>query len=367
LLSRHPVAAFACRSFAALLLLHCSGTAGPEATAHESQAILGGTIVTDPTSPFVDVNSPNGQCSGTLIAPNLVVTAKHCVARTTDGNFTCSPEGNLQSSTNGAGQIGALTPAGSIDVFTNKQVIDGTVFTGSPAAVGAQIVTTPTVTVCSDDIAFVVLDRSIPGVTPASVRIDGSTVAGEPVDLWGYGLTDVPKEAMALRVRRSADVVGVGPDIPQSTTAIAPLRAVRLGPDDITCNGDSGGPITSSATGALIAVASLGNEADLFSPACKNYGSPDTTGPRLGAYNVLTLQAFAAAGATPILEPTPDAGAPVEAGPGPDAGPVQTFSLYTATGGACSAGSVPSGRSQSFGAVAMTFAWAAGAVGRRRR
>jgi hypothetical protein len=263
--------------------------------------------------------------------------------------------------------MGALASPGSISIFTNQQVIDGSVFSGNPMAVGAQIITTASLTVCSDDIAFVVLDRAIPGVTPAAIRLNGPTSTGELVDSWGYGLTEVPRDATALRVRRSVDIVGVGPDVPQSTTQAAPLRAVRLGPDDVTCNGDSGGPITSAATGALIAVASLGNEADLFSPACTDYGSPDTTGPRLGAYNVLALRAFAAAGATPILEPTPDAGVPLEAGPGPDAGPVETLSLYTATGGACSAGSVPGGRNESFGAVALTFAWAAGAVGRRRR
>jgi hypothetical protein len=365
-LFRHSIGRFACVSLAAFPLLQCGETAGPEATARASQAILAGTIVSDPASPVVDLLSPDGQCTGMLIAPNLVVTAKHCVAKTTDGVFTCAPDGSLQTSTNGAGQIGAVTQPGSISLFTNRQVVGSNL--GSPAAVGAQIITTPSLTVCSDDIAFIVLDRAVPGITPAAVRIDGPTVTGEVVDAWGFGLTEVPRDPLALRVRRAVSVVGVGPDVPQATTQPAPLRAVRLGPDDITCNGDSGGPITSAATGALIALASLGNEADLFSPACTDYGSPDTTGPRLGAYNVLALQAFAAAGATPILEPTPDAGDPIEAGSRPEAGPpLDTLSLYTATGGACSIGSVPSGRIPSLGTMAMTFAWAAGAVGRRRR
>ncbi|MDP8998977.1 MAG: trypsin-like serine protease, partial [Myxococcota bacterium] len=228
--------------------------------------------------------------------------ARHCVAQTTDGPFSCTPEGDLVVNGTGAGQIGANDPPSSLAFFTNTQVMAGTAVAGAPATVGASTISTNTPTSCRDDLAFVVLKQPIMGVVIAPVRIDSLTSMGEIVSVWGYGLTGQVRDALALRVRYNAQIVGVGPDVPVGTTQPAPVRAVRLGPDDITCAGDSGGPITSAATGAVIAIASLGNQPNRNSPSCSDFGLPDTTGPRLAAYTSLAQMAFAAAGASPVSE-----------------------------------------------------------------
>jgi hypothetical protein len=271
--------------------------------------------------------------------------------------------------------MGADESPSAISIFTNAQVAAGQAFSAAPAAVGQQIISTGSLTVCRDDLAFVVLDRSIPGIFPAAIRL-GTTVFHESVDSWGYGLTSTPRDTFSLRVRRDVQVEGVGPSAPTSTTQLAPLRAIRIGPDDITCNGDSGGPITSSVTGAIIAVASLGNEADLTMPACTDFGTPDTTGPRLNAYPALAMQAYAAAGATPILENPGDAGL-ADSGDGDDGSLLGDVVVspesslegleISAGGGSCSIGSDRGGRSTSLGAFALTLATAIAAVGRRRR
>ena len=146
-------------------------------------------------------------------------------------------------------------------------------------------VSTNTSTSCRDDLAFVVLSQPLTGITPVAVRLDDSTYLGESVSAWGYGLTATPGDPLALRVRTTAVIAGVGYDAPTTATQLAPIRAIRVGPDDITCNGDSGGPITSNVTGAVIAIASLGAESSTTMPACApRGGGADTTGPRLGAY-----------------------------------------------------------------------------------
>jgi len=55
----------------------------------------------------VHLQTPSGACSGSLIAPNIILTALHCVSETPGGSFTCDAEGNLSSSTGMAGTLGA--------------------------------------------------------------------------------------------------------------------------------------------------------------------------------------------------------------------------------------------------------------------
>jgi hypothetical protein len=383
-----PVAAH--RAPAALLVLallalsQCAGATGSEATGSSREAILNGVTVASPDAPVLFINGPQGSCTATLIAPTLVLTARHCIAQAPEGDFACTPQGNLVPSASGAGQIGANDAPISLSFFTNARVMAGTAFSGNPDALGAQIISSNTPTSCRDDIAFVVLDRAIPGIPPAPVRLDTPTSAGEMVSAWGYGLTTMAGDSLALRVRNDAQIVGVGPDTPASGVQPAPLRAVRLGPDDITCIGDSGGPITSAATGAVVAVISLGTQANLTSPTCTNSGAPETTGPRLAEYKSLALAAFAAAGASPVPEGAPlvDASAP-EAGddagpdgaeatesgqdPTPESAPPGPRIFYRVTGGSCSVAQSPRDRWAPLGALLAALTVMATAVRRRRR
>jgi Trypsin len=367
-----------------LALLQCGSTPDSQLTGSIRESILGGQTVTDPDSPVLFLSGPEGTCTAVLIAPNLVMTARHCTAQTPEGMFTCTTAGDLVATGAPGGQIGADDPPSSLTFFTNRQVVANTEFSNPPDAVGITTISTNTPTVCRDDIAFVVLNQPIPGVTPASLRLTGPTVAGESVSALGYGLTSQSGDPVALRVRTNASIVGVGPDTPNTSIQLAPLRAVRLGPDDVTCIGDSGGPMMSSATGAVIAIVSLGNQANANTPTCSNGGGADTTGPRLEEYNALALSAFAAAGASPTLEP----GSPPEAEPpqadeagsedagedaAEDAGPIvipgsEPIVLPAIDDGAsCSTQRGRRERATGLGVLAMTLAMTAAAVGRRRR
>jgi hypothetical protein len=393
-LFRNSVGVFGSAFALAVALPACSGV-DREPTSSVGQAIVDGTTVTDPASPILYLVGPQGTCTATLIAPNLVVTARHCVANTPDGPPQCTSAGDLVMTGSAVGQIGADDSSSAIAFYTNARVMAGTV-SAAPDAVGAMTLSTNTPTSCRDDLAFIILNQPITGITPAAIRLDPTTMFGDSVSAWGYGLTDMPHDSLALRVRSTAVVQGVGPTMPTSGTTLAPIRAIRIGPDDVTCNGDSGGPITSNTTGAVIAIASLGTEANTMTAACAEIPNPATTGPRLGAYESLVLLAFSTAGATPTLEPgsmpinfppdagvdaagvdaagvdaagddaeVPDSGDAVEGGTGitPQNEPPEMTPTYQATGGSCSA--APPGDASPVAIAACALAVAA--VSRRRR
>jgi trypsin len=399
----------------AMALPQCGGSPGAGPIGHSSQAIVGGAVVDAAESPFLYIEGPEGTCTGTLIAPTLVATARHCVAELSEGTFACDASGNLIGGGIG-GQIGIDNTPGAISFYVPSEVVPGQPL-GAAQAVGVQILSTQTPTVCADDLAFVVLSQAIAGIAPAPIRLGGTQV-GETVSVWGYGLTDQSEAPTELRVRDDVQIVGVGPLVATTTAQAAPLRAVRVGPGAITCNGDSGGPMTSAATGAIIAVVSLGEQASTAGPFCSDSTNSDTTGPLLADYSDLVVAAFQAAGQTPILEALSDAASAApdgtaEAAPSsdseadsdaalqferdaaedqspslpeagslpsseaggsvgpPSVGPSATVSTgpfaYAVSGGSCSMASDLRARSIPRGLMALAFGVAAAVARRRRR
>ena len=285
-------------------LFHCSAAGGGEpSTRASSQAIIGGSSADAPDSPVLLLQGPEGACSAVLVAPALVLTARHCVANTTPGTFQCTAAGEVVNTGSGAGQIGTDNAPDSLTFFQAAKANAGDL--GSPDAVGRQVISTQTPTPCRDDLAFVVLDRAIAGVVPAPIRITRPTSVGEVTSIWGYGLTD-QSQPTELRTVDGVPIAGVGPDVAPNSPQLAPVRAVRVGP--VTCQGDSGGPIFSTVTGAVIAIVSLGSQAGASGPFCTSTELTDTTGPRLGAYRDWIASVFQGAGASPITDdPQPDA------------------------------------------------------------
>ncbi|MDP9149860.1 MAG: trypsin-like serine protease, partial [Myxococcota bacterium] len=290
-----------------LALGQCGGDDRDAALGQSGEAIVGGTVVEALDSPIVYLRGSEGACSAALLSPTLVVTARHCVAQSSAGAFSCTAAGDLILGNGGGGQIGDDLPPSSLAFYASRGSDAGALGVGAPDAVGTQILSTHTTSACRDDLAFVVLDQPIAGLVPLPVRLDGPTRVGETVSVSGYGLTSLKYDTLALRTRRGVPVVGIGPDVPSNNTQLAPVRAMRIAP--VTCQGDSGGAILSATTGALVGIVSLGNLAASGTPACANRLVADTIGPRLAAYRDLALSAFAAAGAFPIPETGPlDAG-----------------------------------------------------------
>jgi hypothetical protein len=293
----------------AVLTSRCFAGTG-EPTGRSSEAILNGSVADTAGSPVLLLKGPEGLCTSVLVAPTLVATVRHCVAQLVEGLIACTASGDLVASSTGAGELGADDAPADLSFFTAARAAAADT-NGTPDAVGVQILSTGAPSVCRDDLAFVVLNQAIPGIVPVPIRLETATAAGEDVSVWGYGFTTEAQDPVVLRYRDDAVVVGVGPATPSSTTQPAPVRSLRLGPSDLTCNGDSGGPIFSNATGALIGLVSFGPQATL-GPFCSDTGGADaTTGPVLSDYQDFALSAFAAAGATPVEEtqPASDGGA----------------------------------------------------------
>jgi Trypsin len=203
------------------------------------QAIAGGQVDADEKwLGVVYVRTKVGQqtqlCSGTLIAPNIVVSAMHCVAPLDDGNFQCDYEGNVIQEHPGAGELGHPVEAGLVEIRVGVDAVSSEV-----AAHGKQLFTTNSANICTNDLAFIVLDTEL-DLPLAAVRLTQETTLGEALTIVGYGRTEGTHDATVRRYREKVRVTDLGTDDASNPLSAAPPRTLVVGPS--ACEGDSGGP-----------------------------------------------------------------------------------------------------------------------------
>jgi MYXO-CTERM domain-containing protein len=231
------------RAAIALTLVALAGCSSPDPTTAPPPDLppgeVGERVVNGVPSPaaqdaVVYVQSTSYMCSGTLIAPNLVLTARHCVAHC--DNVHCT--GDLKPS-----ELGVAVGVES----------------SSFAARGLRIVDDEETALDGHDIAVLELDRAIPGAIIAGVRKTPAT-SGETVTLVGYGEDGITGRNTKGRYQRTGiKILAVGPTrftftarSGQQDQVLVPPATIATG--EAVCFGDSGGPLL-DAHGLIVGVA----------------------------------------------------------------------------------------------------------------
>lgn len=300
-----------------IALSACSGPEPTELDAQLTSALVIGTLSPAESDAvvFVRANHDDGafdDCTGTLVSPSVVITAKHCVTLVQPGKFVCKGAGTLVENGQGAGLFGAKIEPSRIEIHV------GTAPDGSAMTRAAAIFASESGDACHDDIAALVLESPIQQDSYPPLRAVRPTVIGERVRLVGYGTAG---HGTLIERRETADVrvLDVGRDDgvnnPNATT---PARSFVIG-GGTACFGDSGGPALSMDTGALVGVYSR-ISGDCFAVESRN------TFILASSFSGLFARAFERAGEEPQLEPAPG-GAPEPVGTGGMSGTTAVVAL----------------------------------------
>ncbi len=245
--------ALTCLGFVSLVLtpvllgsaqLGCSNAPSGEKVIRTAEPIQGGTVdQTDSAVVAILINSSQGLslCSGSLVAPNLVLSAHHCVADNT-------------STACGNNSFSSVYPAGDFLVTTSYDAA-AQVFNGnnpqlpSPDGVtwfGVSSVAVPGNDICGQDLSALRLSSSVSGVCPLIPSVDTDVSDGEAYTAIGFGITSPNGQTAGTRYDVTGMTVSCAEDCNDPTqSATEEWLGVNSG-NKGTCEGDSGGPAIDS-------------------------------------------------------------------------------------------------------------------------
>ncbi len=280
--------------------------------------IIGGSTTASGNWPDVGaVLGAQGLCSGTLIAPDVVITAGHCAE--------VNPTQVKLNTTdyNGAGGITASVK--SITAYPNWQT--------------------------TYDVSVIVLTAPVTGVTPRKVAtactFAGGWTNGASVHLVGFGATDIQAQGnnsklYEVSVPLTDATCATGNGCKAGVSPNGEFVAGGSGKD--SCNGDSGGPVFMDTPRGPILVGAVSRATDSATNPCGDGGIYVRTDKVIAWLESTTGRTIAKddCGGTPPADP-PAAGDPSG---NPDPGSGSSTPATTAPGditGGCSAGGAGAG------------------------
>jgi hypothetical protein len=305
-------------------LCACAGGDEREQLSARREPIVGGAL--DPEHPFVvALRLPQGDlCTGVLVAPDVVLTAGHCVRGRAPADVTVS-----------FGEDSSHPTSSSVVAWV-------TVYPGSTGAIDDY----------DGGVDLGAVGLSAPVSVPPAIVGDTAQrdLTGAAVEAVGFGRTDPFNPFSAIR----RNVVGLS--VLQSCS-----RVIKTGDAQRnTCNGDSGGAILQN--GALIAIVSAGME------GC----STSSVQTRLDAHRIWLAALLAGrhdADCSACLSPDPACRAVTETPTVPSqAAPVPPPKATTeVVGGGCSTAAGVYRRTDSSASIFSILALASGTLRRWRR
>ncbi len=219
------------RRIAPALVASILGIACTAASASRTEPLVQGTPSSDASVLAVIHTRPTGTrqlCTGTLVAPTLVLTAKHCVYEDMGGAaWEPIPTSDL-----------SVAIGDSVASATDEIAVTSIATTAGPYHDGDGAI--------GGDLALLTLASAPAGLVPHAITL-GAPAVSEAIRIVGFGYTEAGGAGtLGTRNEGSAGIVSVAAGTFTSEGA------------SWTCTGDSGGPAFRASDGALIGVTSIG-------------------------------------------------------------------------------------------------------------